>query len=154
MNIIWRRNMNQAIENFINGKRIAVAGVSRSGKKFGNTIYTELKERGYQVFAVHPEAQEIGGEKCYPNLMSLKGQVDGVVICVPPRQVESVVQDAARAGLRNVWLQQGAESPEAIKLGKDLGLNLVSGKCILMYAPPVRSFHNFHRFFAKLFGKL
>ncbi|RPJ43429.1 MAG: CoA-binding protein, partial [Chloroflexi bacterium] len=78
--------MDQAVQDFIQGKRLAVVGVSRSGKKFGNVISKELKERGYQVFIVHPQAQEIEGERCYPNLGSLKGQVDGVIVSVPPGQ--------------------------------------------------------------------
>jgi predicted CoA-binding protein len=56
--------------------------------------------------------------------------------------------------MRNIWLQQGSESPEVLKLARELGLSPISGKCILMYAPPVGSFHKFHHFFARLFGKL
>ena len=146
--------MNQAIEDFVGGKRIALVGMSRSGKnKFGNSAYTELIGRGYQVYPVHPSAQEIDGVRCYPNLASLPEKVDGLLVVVPPAQAKQVLQDAAQAGIRNVWLQQGAESPEVVALGQQLGLNLVSQKCILMYAPPVRSFHGFHRFFVKLIGQ-
>ena len=146
--------MNQAINDFINGKRIAVVGVSRNVKKFGNTIYTELKQRGYRVFAVNPTINEIAGDPCYPNLKALQGKIDGVLVCVPSSKGETVLREAAELGLHNVWLQQGADSPKLIKLGSELGLNMVSRKCILMYAPPVRSFHNFHRAIAKLFGQL
>jgi len=146
--------MNQAINDFINGKRIAVVGVSRNAKKFGNIIYTELKQRGYQVFAVNPSINEIAGDPCYPNLKALQGKIDGAVVCVPSNKGETVLREAAELGLHNVWLQQGADSPQLIKLGSELGLNMVSRKCILMYAPPVRSFHIFHRTIAKLFGQL
>jgi predicted CoA-binding protein len=146
--------VNQGIVDFIAGKRVAVVGVSRYAKKFGSSIYTELKGRGYQVYAVNPSVAEIKGEKCYPNLSALKGQVDGAVICIKPKLVEPVLREAAAIGLKNIWLQWGADTPETIKLGRELGLNLVSGKCILMYAEPVHSFHSFHRFFMKLFGKL
>lgn len=146
--------MDQAIKDFITGKRVAVVGVSRHNQKFGNTIYTELKGRGYQVYAVNPTIQEYQGEPCYPNLAALKEKVDGAVICIKPKYVAPVLREAAAIGLQNVWLQWGANTPETVKLGRELGLNLVSGKCILMYAEPVRSFHNVHRFFAKLFGKL
>jgi len=147
-------NMDQAIQDFINGKRIAIVGVSREGTKFGNTALAELAARGYQVFAVHPEAKEIAGTPCYPNLAALRGQVDGVLVSVPPQQAVSVLQEAAVVGLKNVWLQLGAESPEALTFARDLRLNLVAKKCVLMYAPPVRSFHGWHRFFAGLFGQL
>jgi len=146
--------MDQAIQDFINGKRIAVVGVSREGTKFGNTAFTELAARGYQVFAVHPSAQEIAGAPCYPNLAALRGQVDGALIVVPPQQAVPVLREAAAIGLKNVWLQQGAESPEALALARDLKLNLVAKRCVLMYAPPVRSFHAWHRVFARLFGQL
>jgi predicted CoA-binding protein len=147
-------NMNQAVQDFINSNRLAVVGVSRDGTKFGNTAFAELAARGYQVFAVHQTAQEIAGAPCYPNLTALRGQVDGVLVTVSPQQAVSVLREAASIGLRNVWLQQGAESPEALALARDLGLNLVARKCVLMYAPPVRSFHAWHRAFARLFGQL
>jgi predicted CoA-binding protein len=146
--------MDQAIQDFVNGKRIAVVGVSREGTKFGNTAFTELAARGYQVFAVHPSAQEIAGAPCYPNLTALRGQVDGALVVVPPQQAASVLHEAAAIGLKNVWLQQGAESPEVLALARGLRLNLVAKRCVLMYAPPVRSFHGWHRFFARLFGQL
>ena len=145
--------MDQTIQNFVKNKRIAVVGVSRKGNKFGNTIATELKGRGYQVSIVHPEAKEIGGEPCFPNLAVLNGKVDAVLICVPPKAAGQVVQEAVDAGIKNIWLQQGAQSPESIALAKKLGVTPVEGKCILMYAEPVQSLHSFHRFFAKLFGQ-
>ena len=74
--------MNPAIVDFVEEKRVALVGVSRSGKKFGNAIHTELKQRGYEVFVVHPEAQEIAGDRCYPSLAALQGQVDRVIICL------------------------------------------------------------------------
>ena len=146
--------MDRAIQDFINGKRIAIVGVSRDGTKFGNTAFAELAARGYQVFPVHPTAREVAGTPCYPNLAALRGQVDGALVSVSPQQAVSVLREAAAIGLKNVWLQQGAESPEALALARELGLNLVARKCVLMYAPPVRSFHAWHRVFAKLFGQL
>ncbi len=146
--------MNQAIKGFIQGKRIAIVGVSRSGQKFGNKIFAELKARGYQVSIVHPQAQEIGGEPCFPNLAALRGKIDGVVICVSPGQAGQVLREAVQAGVKNIWLQQGAQSPEVLALARQLGVNPVAGKCILMYAQPVRSFHRFHRGFMQLFGQL
>ncbi len=146
--------MNQAVVDFLQAKRLAIVGVSRSGKKFGNAIYTDLKNRGYQLFIVHPEAKEINGERCYASLAELKGQVDGVMVCVSPKQAAQVVRDAAAAGLKNVWLQMGADSAEALQAAKEVGLTPVTGKCILMYAGPVKGFHSWHRGFAKLFGQL
>ena len=146
--------MNQAIQDFVACQRIAVVGASRGGKKFGNAAAKELQTRGYQVFVIHPEAQEIDGQPCYPNLSALQGQIDAVFISVPAAQAAAVMREAASLGIHHVWLQQGAESPELLALGEELGLSLVSKKCILMYAPPVKSVHGWHRGFVKLVGKL
>lgn len=146
--------MDPTIQDFLQGKRFAIVGVSRSGKKFGNAIYTELKARGFQMSVVHPEMKEIDGEACYKSLSELAGKVDGVVICVSPRQSGQVLRDAAHAGIKQIWLQQGAQSTEALATASELGLYPITGKCILMYAPPVRSFHNWHRAFARLTGQL
>ncbi len=146
--------MDQSIQDFIGSKRIAIVGYSRTGRKFGNQAYAELQQRGYQVFAVHPTEKEISSVPCYPNLQALQGRVDGVLISVPPKQAVSVLEEAASIGVKNIWLQQGAESAEVLEVAKRLGLHVVSKKCVLMYAPPVRSFHGWHRGFAKLVGRL
>ena len=146
--------MEQAVIDFVQGRRVAVVGVSRSGNKFGNSALQELKQRGYQVYAVHPSAEEIGGEHCYSCLAELPGQVDGVLVSVPPQKAVQVLREAAAAGIHNVWLQQGCESAEALSVSKELGLNTVSKKCILMYATPVQGFHRWHRAFNKLIGQL
>ena len=146
--------MNRAIEEFIACKRIAVVGVSRKPGKFGNSILFELARRGYEVFPVHPVAESIGGIECRPSLSALRGAVDAAVICIPPAAVEGVLREAAAIGLNRIWLQQGAESPSAVALGAELGMNLVAGRCILMYAPPVGGFHAFHRGVNRLFGRL
>ena len=147
--------MDASIQNFIRGKRIALVGASRSGQtKFGNAAAKELRARGYEIFLVHPEAKEIDGATCYPNLAALNGKVDGVLVSVPSVQAEKVLLEASAAGLRRVWLTQGAETNSLISLGKELGLELVTGKCILMYATPVRSVHAIHRFCVRLMGQL
>ncbi len=145
--------MNDAIKEFISIKNIAVVGYSRNKNKFGNHAYKELKQKGFEVFAVHPTEHEIEGVKCYPSLDSIKNNVNGVFISVNAKEVPKILIEASSLGLKNIWLQQGAESQDAIKTADELGLKMVSGKCILMYAPPVNSIHRIHRAFAKLFGK-
>ena len=145
--------MKPEVQEFIKSKRFAVVGVSLDPKKFGNTIYKELKSRGYEVYGVHPSADEIAGERCYASLSALRGRVDAAILCTKPEKVEPLLKDAAEVGIRNVWLQQGAESKGAIEAGKNLGLNLVAGQCILMYAEPVKSFHKFHKSVLRLLGR-
>src|SRR5664279_1566270 len=144
--------MNPLIDNFISSKRIAVVGMSRTGKKFGNIVGKELKSKGYTVYPIHPDVEEIDGMTCYPDLKSLEGQVDGVWISISPQKVPAVLQDAAGIGLKNIWLQQGAWSKEVQQSIDQLGLPVVSKRCILMYAPPVHSVHKFHRTIKGIFG--
>ena len=103
---------------------------------------------------MHPQAESINGMATYPSLSALKGRVDCVLISLPAGKSKEVLQEAAAAGITNVWIQQGGESQELIEMGGELKLNLVTGKCILMYLQPVRSYHAIHRFFAKLGGQL
>lgn len=146
--------MNPLIDDFISSKRIAVVGMSRSGKKFGNMASKELKSKGYEIFPVHPEAKEIDGLTCYTSLKSLAGKVDGVWISIPPQNVLPVLEEAAQIGLKNIWLQQGAWSKEVQETIDRLQLPVISKKCIMMYAPPVKSVHKFHRTIVGIFGGL
>jgi len=145
--------MNQAIQDFTQCKRLAVVGVSRTDAKFGNSAYRELKQRGYDVVPIHPEMQTFDGDKCFSDFKALPDPVEAALISLPPAHVPDVLRQAAQADIRNVWLQQGAESPEAIQLGQELGLKLAHGGCILMYAGPVKGFHAFHGWVWKLIGR-
>lgn len=146
--------MNRGIRDFVECQTIAVLGVSRSGKKFGNAAYRELRKNGYDVLAVHPSADNIDGDQCYASLRELPRTPDGVLISLPPDRVEPVLREAAQLGIRRIWLQQGAESPEALALARELDLSVAHNACVLMYMQPVRSFHAFHRGLVKLFGRL
>ena len=146
--------MNPMIDNFISSKRISVVGMSRTGNKFGNMVGKELISKGYTVYPIHPEVKEIDGMACYPDLKSLEGIVDSVWISISPKKVPVVLQDAAEIGLKNIWLQQGAWSKEVQQSIDQLGLSVVSKKCILMYAPPVHSVHKFHRTIKGIFRGL
>ncbi len=146
--------MNPLIDDFISSKKLAVVGMSRSGKKFGNMASRELRAKGYEIFPVHPEASEIDGLTCSPDLKSLSGKVDAVWISVPPAKVPAVLEEAAQIGLKNIWLQQGAWSKEVQETIDLLKLPVVSKKCIMMYAQPVHSIHKFHRTIVGIFGKL
>ena len=130
--------MNPLIEQFVSQKRIAVVGMSRSGKKFGNMAAKELKMKGYEIYPVHPEAVEIDGFACSPSLSSLSGKIDAVWISVPPQKVSPVLTEIAEIGLKNIWLQQGAWSAEVQQTIDQLQLPVVTKKCIMMYAPPVK----------------
>ena len=133
------------VEEFLAQKKIAVVGVSRKKTKFGNAIYKELKQKGYQVFPINPHINVYEGDNCYPNLLSLPVKVDAVVINVPPVQTEKVVREAKQAEINKVWLQQGSQSDEAVKYCEENEIDCVSNECILMFAQPTAFVHRVHR---------
>jgi hypothetical protein len=143
-----------AVEDFVAQRSLAVIGVSRGGKKFGNHAFKALKAKGYRVFPINAKAEHIEGERCYPSLKSLPEPVGGVLVVVPPGETEKVVREAAAAGIHRVWMQQGAESDEAIRFCEENGISVVHGECILMFAKPVVSFHRLHRWVWRALGKL
>ncbi len=142
------------IKEFLAQRALAVVGVSRSGKGFGIAAYRELKQKGYTVYPVHREAATIDGDPCYSSLGALPGPVGGVLVVTPPLESDQVVQDAIKAGIKRVWLQQGADSESAVKTCLDHGLSVIPGQCVLMFAEPAASFHKVHRFFVRVFGRL
>lgn len=141
------------VEEFLAQKKIAVVGVSRKKTKFGNAIYRELKQKGYEVYPINPNINEYEGETCYPDLILLPQKVDAVVICVPPVQTEKVVREAAQAGIKKVWLQHGSQSDDAIKFCEESEIDCVSNECILMFAQPSAFIHRAHGWINKITGK-
>ena len=121
----------KTVQDFLAQKIIAVVGVSRSREKYGNQAYRRLKSLGYQVYPIHPSAEKLEGDQAYPNLAALPEKPGGVLIVVPPAQTENVVQEAAKAGIRRVWMQPGAESPTAILFCEDHNIAVVHSTCIL-----------------------
>ena len=144
------------IEDFVSQPSLAIVGVSRHSdkNKFGNSAYKELKAKGYQLYLVHPNAETLEGERAYPNLKSLPQGVGGLLVIVPPAQAEKVVREAHEAGIDRIWLQQGAESAEAIQYCQQNGMSVVHGHCILMFARPIKFFHKPHRWVLQLLGQL
>jgi len=141
-----------AIEDFFAQPVLAVAGASRDSKKFGNAAYRDLKARGIKVLAVNPSTNTVEGDPCYPSLSALPEKVGGLVIVTPPAVTEKLVQEAAKAGITRVWLQQGAESPAAIQFCEQNGITVIAHECIMMYEPNTMFLHRFHRFFKELAG--
>ena len=145
--------MQPEIASFIESKNIAVVGVSRNKRKFGNAIYDTLKERGYNVFPVHPEGVFYNEMKCFRSLEEVPPDVKAAVIATKPKNAEAAVDAAIKYGFEQLWFQQGSDFSKAAAKAREAGINVVTGKCILLYAAPVTGFHAFHRFLARLIGK-
>ena len=116
------------------GKRnvFAVVGASRDPQKYGHQVYRDLKSAGYKVYPVNPSAQEVLGDKCYPDLKELPEKPDVVVTVVPPQVTEQVVRACKELGIRRVWMQPGSESEEAVKYCKENGLEVIYNMCIMV----------------------
>lgn len=129
-----------AATDFLSKRRIAVAGVSRYGTEHGgNIVYQRLRERGYETFAVNPNADEVEGDHCYHSLADIPGGVDAVVIATPPEAAPSVMQECIDLEINQVWMHrafgQGSYSEQATALGRDHGIRVIPGGCPLMFDP-------------------
>lgn len=121
------------IEAFLAGDSFAVVGASTDRRKYGNKVLRSYLQAGRRVYAVSPNADEVEGQRCYPDLAALPEQVHGISIVTPPKITETIVPQAAAAGISYLWMQPGAESPAAIERAAELGLMLIhSGPCILV----------------------
>lgn len=132
--------MSQAASEFLALRRIAVTGVSRSHKAHGsNTVFRRLRERGYDVFAVNPNADQVEDARCYHDLRSIPGGVDAVVIATAPDRAEGTMRECAALGIRHVWMHrsfgQGSVSAAAAAYGREHGITVIDGGCPLMFDP-------------------
>ncbi len=142
----------EMIDDFLAQRKLALVGMSRGGRKFGNAVYKELSSKGYEIFPVHPQADLIDGRRCWPDLRSLPPDVGGLIIVVPPAQTVKMVAEAKDAGIHRVWMQQGSQSTAAVAFCEENGLSVIQRECILMHAEPVVSVHRVHRWLWRLFG--
>jgi predicted CoA-binding protein len=139
------------IEDFFAAEPVALVGVSRNPKKFGQMAFKELKEKGLNVFPVNPSADEILGVRCYPDVSSLPPEVKGIIIMTKKDKTSAVVKEANAKGIKNIWIQQHADSKDAIKELEGSDINYITGECILMHYKP-HSIHKFHRAINRFFG--
>jgi len=147
-------NSKKSVENFLASKTVAVVGVSRKKQKFGNTVYKELKKKGYTLYPVNPYMQIFDGDKCFPDITSIPEKPEAVLLSIPPDKTEAMMEEIFNAGIKKVWMQQGSQSEKAIKFCEDHNIDYVSNECILMFAEPAEFFHRAHKFFRGMFGKL
>jgi predicted CoA-binding protein len=140
------------INEFLDSQPIAMVGVSRNPKKFGYTAFKELKEKGMKLIPVNPEADQILGEKSYPSVTGLPSEIKSIIILTKKDKTASVVKEAKEKGIKNIWIQQMADSKEALDELSGSGINFITGECILMHYKP-HSIHKFHGNIRKFFGR-
>jgi predicted CoA-binding protein len=139
------------INDFLDSQPIALVGVSRNPKKFGYTAFKELKDKGMNIIPVNPEADEILGVKSYSSVKVLPPEVKGIIVLTKKDKTASVVREAKEKGIKHIWIQQMADSKEAINELKGTDISYITGECILMHYKP-HSIHKFHGSLKKFFG--
>jgi len=132
--LLWNPNMTlqDRIDAFLKGSPHAVVGASRDRGKYGNKVLRVYMQNGRPVFPVNPKEQEIEGLACSADLASLPQKVHGISVITPPAVTEKVVEQAAAAGIRHIWMQPGAESAAAIDRCRELDINCIGGDACLL----------------------
>lgn len=115
------------------GKRTwAVVGASNDCAKYGHIIWRFLKDRGYNVYPVNPREKKICEDVCYPTIADLPEKPDVVSVIVPPKIAQQIVAQCGAEHIKYVWLQPGAESEEAVEIGRKAGICVITDACVLI----------------------
>ncbi len=146
-----------AATEFLAAKRVAVTGVSRKAEGHGgNVVYQRLRDRGYEVFAVNPNAETVEGDRAYPTLASIPGGVEAVVIGTRPATAEVTMRECAELGINHVWMHRsvggGSVSPAATQYGRAHGITVIDGGCPLMFDPTADGAHKCMKFVFTMTG--
>jgi predicted CoA-binding protein len=141
----------EAAAEFLEHRRVAVTGVSRQPKGHGgNVVYQRLRDRGYEVFAVNPNADEVEGDPCYHDLASIPGGVEAVVIGTRPEIADETMRECVELGIGHVWMHRGpgrgSVSPTAAEYGREHGVAVIDGGCPCMFGPTADAGHKAMRF--------
>jgi uncharacterized protein len=144
-------SIKDAAGEFLAKRRIAVTGVSRKPENHGgNVVYKRLRERGYEVFAVNPNADEVEGDRAYHDVRSIPGGVDAVVIATRPETAEATMRECADLGIKHVWMHRsfgaGSVSDTATQYGREHGITVIDGGCPCMFDPTADVGHKAMRF--------
>jgi uncharacterized protein len=152
-------SIKDAAAEFLSHKRVAVTGVSRTRANHGsNVVYKRLRERGYEVFAVNPNANEVEGDPAYRDLRSIPAGVDAVVIGTRPERAEETMRESAELGIKHVWMHRGpgagSVSEAATAYGRERGIMVIDGGCPCMFAPTADPGHKAMRVLLTMTGNV
>jgi uncharacterized protein len=147
----------EAATEFLATKKVAVTGVSRTpGGHGSNVIYKRLKQRGFEVFAVNPNTDTVEGDHAYPDLKSIPGGVEAVVIGTKPETAEATMRECTDLGIKKVWMHRsvdsGSVSPAATEYGRAHGVTVIDGGCPLMFDPTADFSHKCMKFVLSMTG--
>lgn len=154
------QTIKEAATEFLAKKRIAVTGVSAKNPQGhgSNVVFQRLRQRGYQVFAVNPNAEKVEGDPSYKDLRSIPGGVEAVVIGTRPETAESTMRECADLGIKHVWMHRsvgkGSVSKVAAEYGRQRGITVIDGGCPCMFEPTADRGHKVMRFVFTLVGNV
>ena len=148
----------KSVAAFLAGKRFAVAGVSRQPNQAANAVFRKLKASGYDVVPINPKATEVEGVRCYDNVGSVPGPLDGVVIATPPAAAVEIVRQCHASHVPRVWFHRsfgnGSVSDQAVNEGRACGIDCIVGGCPLMFCEPVDVGHRCMRWWLQRKGRV
>ncbi|MBX3074613.1 CoA-binding protein [Candidatus Obscuribacterales bacterium] len=126
-------SLDTQIDQFLSAPAFGVAGASDDKHKYGHKVLVCYKQHDRKAYPINPNVETVLGEPAYANVSSLPEKVESLSIITPPPVTDKVVDDAIAAGVKNIWMQPGAESPRAISKAKEAGLNVIyGGACLLV----------------------
>ena len=135
-------------------ERDSFALVGHTGKRpFPKLTYNALKRSGKTVYAVDASIDEIEGDRTFADLGALPTPVEAVVLELPKEETAAWVAKAADAGIKAVWIHQMTDTPEALELARQRGLEVCAGNCAVMYVRPGLSAHAPHRWIWRALGR-
>ena len=147
-----------AIATFLQGRRFAVAGVSRQPGQAANAVFRKLRDAGFEAFPINPNATEVEGSRCYRDVGDVPKPVDGVVIATAPDVATEIVRQCGDHGVRQVWFHRsfgnGSVSEEAVRACHDRGIACIVGGCPLMFCEPVDAGHRCMRWWLQWQGRV
>ena len=148
----------ESVAAFLRGRRIGVAGVSRHAGQAANAVFRKLRGTGYDVFPINPNATDVEGVRCYRDVASVPGQLDGVVIATSPAVSLEIVRQCAAGGVRRVWFHRsfgsGSVSDDAVRQCGARGIDCIVGGCPLMFCEPVDIGHKCMRWWLQRQGSV
>lgn len=152
------RTHQEKVKDFLAQQRIAVSGLSRTKDSGAGAIYLKLRDKGYQVFPLHPSAEALHGDTCYPNLSDIPGGVDAVFIMNSPDVSEKVVDEALQLGIKRIWMHNNTLMPSSVSQAavdrcKAAGISVIDVGCPMMFLEKPDVFHSCMRWFLRTTGR-
>ena len=112
-------------------KTVAIIGASRHRYKFGNKALRAFASRGFRVLAINPNEKEVEGYPTYASVLEVPGTIDMATVYVPPDVGIQVIEELARKGVGEVWLNPGADADDVVERARALGLNTIQACSII-----------------------